>query len=262
MKKFMIAAVLAASPAVLHAQPQPEITVSPSGAVLSLSAEGESKRVPDIATFSAGVVTQDQTAAGALRANSIQMDRVIAALKQAGIADRDIQTSAISLNPRYSDPEREAQLRARQTGQPYIAPDDTARRIVGYDARNTVEVKVRELARMGRVIDTLAEVGANEINGPDFTLDEQDSALDEARASAVAKGRARAELYARASGLRVGRILSISESGGYYPVRQIMVTGSRVGGAAAPPPPPPPAPVAPGELSLGVNVSMQFELVR
>lgn len=261
MKQFLLAAMLAASPAALNAQTlQPDITVGPTSAVLSLSAEGESKRVPDVATFSAGVVTQAQTAAEALRSNSVQMDRVIAALKQAGIQARDIQTSSINLNPRYFNPERDAQLLARQTGQPYVPPDDSSRRIVGYDARNTVQVKVRDLSKMGRVIDTLAAVGANEINGPNFTLDEQDSALDEARAAAIAKGRARAELYARAAGMRVARILSISESGGYYPVRQIMVTGSRVGAAA--PPPPPPAPVEPGELSLGVNVSMQFELVR
>lgn len=261
MKKLLAAALLAASPAALSAQAtQPDITIGPGSAVLSLSAEGESKRVPDVASFSAGVVTQARTAAEALRANSTEMDRVIGALKQAGIASRDIQTSSISLNPRYSDPERDAQLLARRTGQLYVPPDDTARRIIGYDARNSVEVKVRDLSKMGRVIDTLAEVGANEINGPNFTLDDQSGALDEARASAVAKGRARAELYARAAGLRVGRILSISESGAYYPVRQIMATG-RAASAMAPPPPPP-APVEPGELSLGVNVSMQFELVR
>ena len=261
MKKLLLAALIAASPAALNAQAaaQPEIAIGPNSAVLSLSAEGESRRVPDVAMFSAGVVTQAETAAVALQSNSRQMEAVVAALKRAGIADRDIQTSAISLNPRYSNPERDAQIRARQLGQPYVPPEDTSPRIVGYDARNTVQVRVRDLGAMGRVIDTLARVGANEINGPNFTLDEQDAALDEARAEAIAKGRARAELYARAAGMRVARILSISEGGGYYPVRQIMVTGSRAAPSA---PPPPPAPVEPGELSLGVNVSMQFELVR
>ena len=263
MKKFLIAALVAASPAALHAQnPQPEITVGPASAVLSLTAEGESRRVPDVAMFSAGVVTQALTASEALRENSAQMDRVIAALKQAGIADRDIQTSSINLNPQYSDPVREAAARAREAGQPFYPPSDQARRIIGYEARNTVQVRVRNLANMGKVIDALVSVGANEVHGPNFTLDEQQAALDEARAQAVAKGRERAELYARAAGMRVARILSISEGGGYHPVRQIMVTGG-----AYPPPPPPPAPerdapVAPGELSLGINVSMQFELVR
>lgn len=263
MKKLLLAALLAACPAALHAQAaQPEITIGPNSAVLSLTAEGESRRVPDVATFSAGVVTQAETASDALRENSAKMDRVIAALTRAGVADRDIQTSAINLSPVYSNPEREAMVRARQLGQPYAPPppEEQVRRIVGYEARNTVQVRVRDLSKMGRVIDTLVSVGANEVNGPNFTLDEEQAALDEARAEAVAKGRARAELYARAAGLRVGRILSISEGGGYYPVRQIMVTGSRM----APPPPMPErdAPVAPGELSLGVNVAMQFELVR
>lgn len=263
MKHMIIAALLAVSPAALAAQATtPQVTLGPTSAILSLSAEGESRRAPDVAMFSAGVVTQAATASEALRENSAKMEQVINALKRAGIADRDIQTSAINLSPRYSNPERDAQLIARQTRQPYVPPEDSAPRIIGYEARNTVSVRVRDLAKMGKVIDTLVSVGANEVNGPNFTVEEQESALNEARAEAVAKGRARAELYARAAGMRVARILSISEGGGYYPVqRAIMVTGS------APPPPPPPAPerdapVVPGELTLGINISMQFELVR
>lgn len=264
MKKLLVAALFAANPTALNAQNvmQPEVTLGPNSAILSLSAEGQSRRTPDIAMFSAGVVTQAPTASAAIGENSTRMDSVIAALKRAGIAERDIQTSAINLSPVYSNPDRDAQIRARQSGQPYIPPppDEQVRRIVGYEARNTVQVRVRDLANMGRVIDTLVQVGANEINGPNFTLDEQRAALDEARTQAVAEGRQRAELYARAAGLRVARILSISEGGGYYPVqRDIVVTGMSAG---APPPPPPPSPVQPGELTLGVNVSMQFELTR
>jgi uncharacterized protein len=262
MTRVFGALLLAASATALHAQQPtmtPDVTLGPNSALLSLTAEGESRRTPDIAMFSAGVVTQATTAAEAIRENSSRMDAVIAALKRAGIADRDIQTSSINLSPQYTDPEREAQIRARTTGQPYIPPPDSARRIIGYEARNTVQVRVRNLANMGRVIDTLVAVGANEVNGPNFTLDEQQAALDEARLEAVTKWRQRAELYARAAGMRVARILSISEGGGYYPVRrEIMVTGARSPAA----PPPPPTPVAPGELTLGVNLSMQFELVR
>ena len=261
MKNLLIAARIAVAPTALSAQAtQPEVTLGPNSAILSLSAQGESRRVPDIAMFSTGVVTQAANASEALRENNRRMDAVVAALKRAGIADRDIQTSTISLSPRYSNPDRDAALRARQAGQPYVPPEEQAPRIIGYEARNTVQVRVRNLANMGQVIDTLVSVGANEVNGPNFTLDEQDAALDEARAEAVAKGRQMAETYARAAGMRVGRILSISEGGGHYPVRQaIMVTGSRAGGA---PPSAPPAPVQPGELSLGLGVSMQFELVR
>lgn len=266
MKKLFIALMMiSASSAAVAQVTQPQVTLGPSSAILSLTAQGESRRLPDVALFSAGVVTQSETASAALRENSTRMEQVIAALKRAGIADRDIQTASINLSPRYYHPEREAAMRARQAGQPYVPPpEDLAPRIVGYEARNSVQVRVRDLSKMGQVIDTLVSVGANEVNGPNFTLDEQDAAMAEARAEAVAEGRQTAEVYARAAGMRIGRIISISEGGGNYPVQQsIVLTGSRGG----PPPPPPPAPlsdapVAPGELSLSIAVSMQFELIR
>jgi uncharacterized protein YggE len=189
------------------------------------------------------------------------MDRVVAALKRSGIADRDIQTSAISLNPRWNNPEAEAQRIARETRQPYVPPTEPPR-IIGYEARNSVQVRVRRLGEMGKIIDTLVAAGANEVNGPSFTLDDQKAAMDEARTEAVAVGRERAELYARAAGMRAVRLLSMSEGGGYYPVQQIFVTGMRAERGGGPPPPPPPAPVMAGELAIGVSLSMQFELAR
>ena len=248
------------------AQSTASVSISPLGpnsALLSLSAEGTSRRTPDVAVFNAGVVTQAVTASEALADNSRKMDRVIAALKRAGIAERDIQTQAISLQPRYSDPERDAQMLARTTGRPYTPPTE-APKIIGYEARNSVQIRVRKLGEMGKIIDTLISEGANQVDGPSFTLDEPRGAMDEARREAIAVGRQRADLYAQATGMRVARLLSVSEGGGYYPVQQaIVVTGSRVGyGGAPPPPPPPPAPVSPGELNLGVSVSMQFELTR
>ena len=123
-------------------------------------------------------------------------------------------------------------------------------------------VTVRRLGEMGRIIDTLVGVGANEVNGPNFTLDEPRAAQDEARVEAIATGRQRAELYARAAGdagradrldQRERRLLSGRADRRHRP---------RIGGFAGAPPPPPPAPVMPGELQIGVNVSMQFELVR
>ena len=169
------------------------------------------------------------------------MDAVIAALRRAGIAERDIQTSAINLQPRYSNPDRDAMIRARETREPYVPPaQPQAPTIIGYEAHNNVQVRVRRLGEMGRIIDTLIEAGANQVNGPSFTMDEPGAALDEARAEAVAIARQRAEIYARAAGMRVVRILSISEGGGYYPVQQVFGE-SRM---AAPAPPPPP--IAPG----------------
>ena len=144
--------------------------------------------------------------------------------------------------------------------EPYVAPvQPEAPRIIGYEARNNVQVRVRKLGEMGRIIDTLVSAGANQVDGPSFTLDDPKAALDEARVAAVKDARARGELYARAAGLRISRTISISEGGGYYPVQPIMVTGRMAG---APPPPPPPSPVAPGELTLGATVSVQFALTR
>jgi len=266
MKRLVAFAVLALAGTAAVAQSTATVPMSPLGpnsALLSLSAEGRSRRAPDLALFSAGVVTQAANATQALSDNSRQMNRVVDAVKKAGIADRDIQTSAVSLQPRYSNPELEAQIRARETRQPYVPPAEPAR-IIGYEARNTVQIRVRRLGEMGKIIDTLIAQGANQVDGPSFTLDEPRTAQDEARNEAIAVGRQRAELYARAAGMRVTRILSISEGGGYYPVQQaIVVSGSRYGG----PPPPPPmpergSPISPGELEIGTSVSMQFELTR
>jgi uncharacterized protein len=255
--RFGLLAGLLITPAL--AQPTtPAPTMTAGATLLSVTAEGQSRRTPDLALFSAGVVTQGANAAEALSANSARMDRVVASLKRAGIAERDLQTSAISLQPRYSDPERNAQLRARETRQPYAPPTELAR-IVGYEARNTLQVRVRKLGEMGRIIDALVAEGANQVDGPSFTVDDQRAALDEARVEAIGNARSRAELYARAAGLKVSRILSISESGGFYPVQAITVTAMR-GGPGAPPPPPPP--IAAGEVALGVSLSVQFELTR
>ena len=256
---FLIAAVGGASAA--QAQiPAATPVLTTDETLLVVSGEGQSRQVPDLAIFSAGVVTQGKTGGDALAANATRMDEVIKALKRTGIGDRDIQTSALSLQPQYSNPEQEAQLRARMTREPYVAPvQPEPPRIIGYEARNNVQVRVRKLGEMGRIIDTLVSAGANQVDGPSFTLDDPKSALDEARVAAVKDARSRGELYARAAGLRISRTISISEGGGYYPVQPIMVTGRMAG---APPPPPPPSPVAPGELTLGATVSVQFALTK
>ena len=254
---FLVIAVGAAS-AVQAQLPAASPVLAPEETLLVVSGEGQSRRVPDVAVFSAGVVTQGKTGGDALSANATRMDEVVKALKRSGIAERDIQTSAISLQPQYSNPEQEAQIRARMTREPYVAPTQPqAPRIIGYEARNNVQVRVRKLGEMGRIIDALVQAGANQVDGPSFTLDEPKAALDEARTEAVREARSRAELYARAAGLRISRILSISEGGGYYP-QPIIVTGRMAG--APPAPPPPPSPVAPGELMLGATVSIQFAL--
>jgi uncharacterized protein YggE len=217
--------------------------IAAGNTLLSVSADGRSTRAPDLAVFSAGVTSQAKSASAALAANSADMNRVIAALKQAGIADKDIQTSNLSLNPVY--------------GQPVVRPDGQMvqePQIIGYQASNTVTVRQRDLKQFGRVLDTLVAAGANQINGPSFQVENNDAAMDEARTQAIAKARTRAALYAKAAGLRVVRILSIAEGGGYSPQPQVMFAKAAMMDGAAP------TPVAAGEVEMSVSVSVQFEL--
>ena len=240
---------------------QPEIAIEQGHTLLTVSGEGRSFQEPDMAIFSAGVTTQGATAAEALAQNSRAMEQVIAALKRSGIAERDIQTSNLSINPVYRDPNREAAMAARMSGQPYVAPspEDQIPTIIGYQANNSVSVRQRRLGDYGKVIDTLASAGANQINGPNFQLDDPDPALDQARREAVAQARGRAQLYADALGLRIVRIVSLNESGGYYgPPPQVFARA--VSSSMPPPPPPPPSPVQPGEMQMTASVTIQYEL--
>jgi uncharacterized protein YggE len=237
-----LAAAGAGSPAMAQAV-SPTQVVAPGNAVLTLSADGRSTRTPDLAVFSAGVTTQAKTAAAALSENADRMNAVIAALKASGIAERDIQTSNLSVNPVYGQPRADAN--GNVTGDPVI---------IGYQANNQVEVKQRKIGNYGKTIDTLVSAGANQVSGPSFQLDNPDVASDEARLEAMKKARARAELYAKAAGLTVKRILTISESGGYAPQPIVMYARAEkmMGGA--------PSPVAAGEVQVAANVTVTFEL--
>ena len=175
--------------------PLPMATVVPDGTILDVTATGRTTRVPDLATVRAGVVTQNATAGGALTENAQRMTQVVRALKSAGIAERDIATSNVSLSPqyRYAD------------NQPPV--------ITGYQASNTVSVKFRDIAKAGPALDALVRSGANQIDGPSMSLSQPDAALDEARTDALKAARARAALYANAAGMTVARIVSIEEAG-------------------------------------------------
>jgi uncharacterized protein YggE len=151
-------------------------------------------------------------------------------------------------------------MAARVTGQPYVPPSEpSVPKIVGYNATNNVSVRQRDLKNFGAVIDTLAAAGANQINGPMFQMDNAEPALNEARLDAVKTARERAELYANATGLRIVRILSITEGGGYYGPPPVAFLAQERSGSAAPPPPPP-APVQPGELQQTASVTVLYEL--
>lgn len=240
MKYRLIGALMLASAAPLApalAQNAPSITQTIAGTRLDVTSVGEVTRVPDVAIITAGVVSRSSTASGAIQDSADRMSRVLAALKRAGVADRDIQTSSVNLSPEYR------------------YPDNQAPQLTGYTASNSVTIRFRDIRNSGKILDALVGQGANQINGPNLTIDKPEAALDEARANAIAAGRARADLYARSLGMRVARVVSVSESGGY----------------AAPPPAPPPVPmmaraeyantkIEPGEQKLQVSLAMTFEL--
>jgi uncharacterized protein YggE len=229
----LLAASAVAAPARAQEGPPPPRMM---GTRLAVSVEGSVTRVPDIATISAGVVTQASNAAGAMAENARRMDATLKALRAAGIEARDIQTSTISLSPRYQ------------------YADNLPPKIMGYQASNQVTVRYRDIARAGGILDVLVAAGANQIDGPNLSVDKPDAALDEARTQAIATARQRGELYARAAGMRIKRIVSIDEGGTIEPPRpmaMMMARSAKMDSASA---------IEPGEQKLGVTVSVVFEL--
>lgn len=228
--RLILAATLLASPAALAAQPAEPL----HGTRLVIVAVGEATRVPDIARIGAGVVASAPTASAAMDANARQMASVRAALTRAGIPDRDIQTTSLSLSAEY---------REEASG--------AAPRIVGYRASNEVSVTFRDIAATGKILDALVGQGANQINGPSLSIERPEAALDEARVKALAAARARADLYARAAGKHVGRLVAISETGGDSAIGFRTVVNSLPKISTA---------LDPGTQTLSVTLNVTFEL--
>ena len=167
--------------------------------------------------------------------NANRMSRVLAALKKAGIADKDVTTSSINLSPQYRYVENQAPV------------------VVGYQASNQVTVRFRNIAKSGTILDALVKEGSNQINGPTLTIDKPEAAQDEARVAEIKAARDRASLYANALGMKVVRIVSISESEGYSG-GPVPVVAMRAMDSVAK------TEIMPGEQSVSVNVSVVFEL--
>jgi uncharacterized protein YggE len=203
--------------------------------LLQVTGQGEVRAVPDEAQLSAGIVTTGATAADALAANRSAMNAVFAALKAQGIAERAIQTSGFSVSPQY-DPSND------RKGPP---------RIIGYEVSNQVSVTLTELPKLGATIDALVASGANSLGGVSFTIRDPKPLLREARAAAVKDAIERAQTYAQAAGIALGRVVAIGEGGGAmpHPVYRAMSVM-----AAAP------TPTAPGEESVSASVAMSFEI--
>lgn len=237
---LLIAAALAMT--VIHPLPARAQTGAAQPAVLSLNGIGEISVRPDTATVSSGVVSEAATAREALSANSQSMQAVINAMKSAGIAAKDIQTSGFSVQPQYVYPDR-------SKGGVQEPP-----RIVSYQVSNMVAVRVRDLTKLGAILDQIVTVGANQIQGISFSLDDDTQVRDDARKAAVKDATRKAELYAEAAGVTLVRVLSIGESGGFtQPPMQY-------GGMAMKAEAAPNVPVEAGEQTIRAEVSISWEI--
>jgi uncharacterized protein YggE len=231
---FAVMATFAAPP--LAAAQEPQVSVpAVQGTLLSVNAEGMVEGRPDMATVNLGVTTEGQTAQAALQENARRMQALTQALRRAGIAERDIQTSNVSVYPQQQYREGQAPL------------------ITGYQANNSVTAKVRNIDNTGRVIDAAVAAGGNTVNGVSFSYQDPDAQMDAARRDAIAEARRRADLYASALNMRVVRIVAVQESGAFSPpIPMPMMERAAAQDAATP--------ISPGQIETRVNVNVTFEL--
>lgn len=238
MKSILFAALSAAALASAPALAQPS-SAEFAATTLNLSAAGEVSVQPDHATISFGVTAQAPSAAAAVRQDAQTMTQVLAALKAQGVGDRDVRTTGLSVEPRYT------------------FQNNAPRRFDGYEASNRVSVTVQDPARIGALVDAAVTAGANDVGGIGFGLKDPKAAEDEARLQAVKTLQDRAELYAKAAGYRVARLVSLTEGQRFTPAQpqleEVVVTAARRGA---------PTPVAAGDITVRVQLSATYELMR
>ncbi len=201
---------------------------------LTVSGEASVTVAPDVAQIRTGVTTQAKSAKEASEANSKAAHAIAAALRAAGIDDKDIQTTRLALQPTYEAPP------AR--GGPG--------RINGFQAANQVVVKVRDIGKLADLIDRVVAAGATDIGGIEFLVSAPSPVLDRARADAFADARRKAEIYAKAAGVTLGRVIGLSEDQATHEPLPMVARS-----AAAPP-------IAPGEKTLRVTVHVSYELAN
>jgi hypothetical protein len=250
MKALALACLLAGALAA-PALAQPTMPIEGDAAfratTLTLSSFGEARTAPDQAVINMGVTTEAPAAAAALAENRTRMTAVIAAVRASGVAERDIQTTGLNVQPQYTYP---TGREGGERGPP---------RITGYQVTNQVTVIVRDLTRLGTAVDAVVRSGGNQINGITFGLQNIDARADEARRQAIRNLQQKAELYAQATGHRIVRLVTLSESGGYTPrpmgeVAMMRMSADAAAGASTP--------VQAGELQVRVDVTAVYELAR
>jgi hypothetical protein len=210
---------------------------APLERTVTVAGRGSAPGAPDRAEIAAGVHTRADTAGAALAANTEAANRLFKALAEAGIAGRDIQTANLSVGPVYEQPS------PQRGGAP---------RIVGYQVTNQVRVVVRDLARLGHLLDTVVRAGANRLDGIRFAVSDPAAAADQARRAAVEDAKRRAALYVETAGARLGRVIQIAETAVHVP-RPVMMRAEAIAAAAE-------VPVAPGENEITATVSVVFAI--
>lgn len=200
--------------------------------LVTVTGEATVAVAPDTAVIRVGVTSVGKTAREASDTNAKQMTAVLSAIKDTGIGARDIQTSRLSLQPQY-DPNRSG----------------TAR-LLGFQATNQITVNIRDIDKLAGIIDQAIAAGANEMSGLEFVVSEQSKLLDQARDDAIADARRKAERYAKAAGVKLGAVTSISEEGSSPPPR--LMQAMRAGAA----------PVAPGEQTLRAVATVSYEITH
>jgi uncharacterized protein YggE len=216
------------------ALPIPLAAQEPAKAQITVTGEATIALPPDLARIRAGVISEGKTAREASELNRKTMSAVTAAINAVGITDKDIQTARYAINPIYDQ------------GRPNPPS------FRGFQASNNVVIKVRDLDKIGDLIDRVVSAGANSMGGVEFSVAEPGKMLDGARTAAFADARHKAELYAQAAGVAIGRAVTISEqSSGLQPGPMYMRAGAAQGGET---------PIATGEITLRATVTVGFEL--
>jgi uncharacterized protein YggE len=198
--------------------------------LVTVTGQGTIAVAPDSAMIRIGVTSQGKTAKEASDTNAKQMTAVMTAIKNSGIAERDIQTSRLSLQPQYEN----------KGGTTHL---------LGFRVTNQLTVTIHDIDRLPAILDHAIAAGANEMSGIEFVVSGQSKLLDQARDAAIADAHRKAALYAKAAGAKLGRVVAITEQGASAPPRPL--AAMRAGAV----------PVAPGEQTLRATVTVSYELV-
>lgn len=208
---------------------------------IAISGEGKVVAIPDIAKLSLGVTTQKTNVADAQKENTDKMNKLVKILKDLGVDSQDIQTTNYQINPQYNWTESRGQY------------------ITGYQVDQSVAIKVRDTSKVGDILSKTAEVGANQVGGLTFTIDDPEMVKQEAREKALKNAKEKAEALAKMADVKLGKIVSFSESSNDYmpqPYYESSMKGMGIGGGGG---------VAPsievGSNEITVYVTINYEII-